>query len=84
MRRLLRRAVRHGRLLGIEKAFLVDIVDVVAEIFRQPYPDIAEKSDYIKKVIQMEETRFSETLAQGTELLNQQIEELIADGGNSP
>ena len=81
MRRLLRRAVRHGRLLGIEKAFLVDIVDVVAEIFRQPYPDIGEKREYIKKVIQMEETRFSETLAQGTELLNQHIEELLADGG---
>ena len=81
MRRLLRRAVRHGRLLGIEKAFLTDIVDVVAEIFRQPYPDIAEKSEYIKKVIQMEETRFSETRAQGTELLNQQIEALLADGG---
>ena len=81
LRRLLRRAVRHGRLLGIEKAFLADIVDVVAEIFRQPYPDIGEKRDYIKKVIQMEEARFGETLAQGTDLLNQHIEELIADGG---
>lgn len=81
MRRLLRRAVRHGRLLGIEKAFLGSIVDVVAEIFRQPYPDIGEKRDYIKKVIQMEEARFGETLAQGTELLNQQIAELKAAGG---
>lgn len=83
MRRLLRRAVRHGRLLGIEKAFLADIVDVVAEIFRQPYPDIGEKREYIKKVIQMEEARFSETLAQGTDLLNHEIEELIADGGTT-
>ena len=81
MRRLLRRAVRHGRLLGIEKPFLVDIVDVVAEIFRQPYPDIGEKRDYIKKVIQLEEARFSETLAQGTELLNQHIETVKAAGG---
>ena len=81
LRRLLRRAVRHGRLLGIEKAFLADIVDVVAEIFRQPYPDIAEKREYIKKIIQMEEERFGETLAQGTELLNQQIENLKAAGG---
>ena len=81
MRRLLRRAVRHGRLLGIEKPFLVDIVDVVAEIFRQPYPDIGEKRDYIKKVIQLEEARFGETLAQGTELLTQHIETVKAAGG---
>ena len=81
LRRLLRRAVRHGRLLGIEKAFLGDTVDVVAEIFRQPYPDIGEKREYIKKIFQLEEARFGETLAQGTELLNQQIETLIADGG---
>lgn len=81
MRRLLRRAVRHGRLLGIEKAFLADIVDVVAHIFSQPYPDLGEKRDYIKKVIQMEEARFGETLAQGTELLNQEIEALKASGG---
>lgn len=40
---------------GSKKPFLVDIVDVVAEIFRQPYPDIGEKRDYIKKVIQLEE-----------------------------
>ncbi len=82
MRRLLRRAVRHGRLLGIETAFLADIVDVVAEIFRQPYPDIGEKRDYIKKVIQLEEARFSETLAQGTELLNQHIEAVKTAGGD--
>lgn len=81
LRRLLRRAVRHGRLLGVEKPFLADIVAVVAKIFSLPYPDIAEKSEFIKKVIQLEEARFSETLAQGTELLNQQIEQLIADGG---
>ena len=83
LRRLLRRAVRHGRLLGIDKAFLADIVDVVAEIFRMPYPDIGEKREYIKKIIQLEEARFGETLAQGTELLNQQIEVLIADGGDT-
>jgi alanyl-tRNA synthetase len=83
LRRLLRRAVRHGRLLGIEQAFLADIVDVVAEIFRLPYPDIGEKRDYIKKIIQLEEARFSETLAQGTELLSQQIETLKANGGDT-
>ncbi|HEY3423305.1 MAG TPA: alanine--tRNA ligase, partial [Negativicutes bacterium] len=63
LRRVLRRAVRHGRLLGIEKTFLADIVDVVAGIFAQAYPDIAEKKEYIKKVIQLEEDRFQATLA---------------------
>jgi alanyl-tRNA synthetase len=82
LRRLLRRAVRHGRLLGIEKPFLADIVDVVATIFQQPYPDIGEKREYIKKIFQMEEERFGETLAQGIELLNQQVETLMADGGD--
>lgn len=82
MRRLLRRAVRHGRLLGIEKEFLAAIVDVVAEIFRQPYPDIGEKREYIKKIIQLEEARFGETLAQGTELLTQHIEALKTAGGD--
>lgn len=81
MRRLLRRAVRHGRLLGIEKTFLTEIVDVVAEIFRQPYPDIGEKREYIKKVIRLEEDRFGETLAQGTELLNQLIEKIKTGNG---
>jgi alanyl-tRNA synthetase len=76
LRRILRRAVRHGRLMGVEKPFLTGIVDVVAEIFAKPYPEITEKKDYIKKVIQLEEERFHETLVQGMELLNQHIEAL--------
>ena len=80
MRRVLRRAIRHGRLLGINKPFLADIVDVVVSIFAEPYPEMADKRDYLKKVIQMEESRFSNTLAQGTELLNQQMDALKASG----
>lgn len=80
LRRILRRAVRHGRLLGIEKPFLTDIVDVVAGLFAQAYPDIHDKQEYIKKVIQLEEERFHNTLAQGIELLNRQIQELARAG----
>lgn len=80
LRRILRRAVRHGRLMGIEKPFLTAIVDIVATIFAEAYPDITEKKDYIKKVIQLEEERFHTTLAQGIELLNKHVEELTRAG----
>jgi alanyl-tRNA synthetase len=80
LRRILRRAVRHGRLMGIEKPFLVDIVDVVADLYREVYPDLTEKKEYIKKVIKQEEDRFSATLAQGMELLNGHIAELEKTG----
>lgn len=80
LRRILRRAVRHGRLMGIEKPFLTEIVDVVANIFAQAYPDINDKKSYIKKVIQLEEERFHTTLAQGIELLNKHVQELTQAG----
>lgn len=76
LRRILRRAVRHGRLLGIEKLFLADMVDIVVHIFAEPYPELAEKQSYIKKVIQLEEERFQTTLVQGMELLAGHIEKL--------
>ena len=76
LRRILRRAVRHARLLGIDKMFLVPMVDVVVEIFAEAYPDLGEKEAYIKKVIQLEEERFQTTLVQGMELLNKHIQVL--------
>jgi alanyl-tRNA synthetase len=81
LRRILRRAVRHGRLMGVDKPFLTDIVDVVADIFAEPYPDIGEKRAYVKKVVQMEEERFNATLLQGLDLLNKHIQEIKAAGG---
>ena len=80
LRRILRRAVRHGRLLGIERMFLVEMVDVVLGIFAEAYPDLQEKEAYIKKVIQLEEERFQTTLAQGMELLNKHIQGLQETG----
>jgi alanine--tRNA ligase len=81
LRRILRRAVRHGRLMGVDKPFLTDIVDVVAEIFVEAFPDIGDKRAYIKKVIQMEEDRFNTTLLQGLDLLGKHIADLRAAGG---
>lgn len=80
LRRILRRAVRHARLLGIEKLFLVPMVDVVIAIFAEAYPDLAEKQSYIKKVIQLEEERFQTTLVQGMELLNGHVQSLKKSG----
>jgi len=80
LRRILRRAVRHGRLMGVNKPFLTGIVDVVANIFAQAYPELTDKKDFINKVVQMEEDRFYMTLAQGIELLNKQVDELSQTG----
>ena len=80
LRRILRRAVRHGRLIGINTLFLADAVDIVIKIFEGIYPEMAEKRDYIKKVVEMEETRFMQTLQQGTEILNEEIASLRENG----
>ncbi len=78
LRRILRRAVRHGRLLGISDIFLADTLDVVLKIFAEVFPELAEKRSYIQQVIRQEEERFQATLAQGLELLNREIDELKA------
>ncbi|HEX2937616.1 MAG TPA: alanine--tRNA ligase [Ruminiclostridium sp.] len=76
MRRLLRRAARHGRLLGIKGAFLSDVVDTVIHENELHYPELVEKRDYIKRVISMEEERFSATIDQGLTLLSAMTEKL--------
>ena len=76
LRRLLRRAARHGRLLGINKPFLYDVAMVVINESKQAYPELAEKADYIKKVIKIEEERFEATVDQGIVILNEFIEDL--------
>lgn len=76
LRRLLRRAARHGRLLGINKTFLSEVVDMVIENYGEAYPEIKEKRDYIKKVINIEEERFNETIDSGEEILKSYIDEL--------
>ena len=78
LRRILRRAVRFGRVLGIEEAFLADLVDIVIDMYKEAYLELAERKELIKTVIATEEAQFSATLAQGLELLNAMIED--ADG----
>lgn len=79
LRRLLRRAVRHARTLGIQQKFLAGAVDVVAEIYSGVYDELTNRKDYIKKVITLEEELFATTLNQGMELLNAEIESLKAE-----
>lgn len=70
LRRIIRRAVRFGRLLGITDMFLSSLVDTVIDILGVEYPELKEHEDLIKKVIDTEEKQFSTTLAQGMELLD--------------
>ncbi len=74
LRRLLRRACRHGRLLGIKGPFLCDIVDAVEHENASAYPLLTEKLDYVRKIVGMEEERFNRTVESGMALL----EDLLA------
>lgn len=76
LRRLLRRAARHGRLLGVNESFLNNICDTVVENSYVNYPELKDKQEYIKKVIKLEEERFSETIDGGMEILKQYIDEM--------
>ncbi|SFX56234.1 alanine--tRNA ligase [Ruminococcus sp. XPD3002] len=80
LRRLLRRAARHGRLLGITRPFLSEVCDTVIKENEGAYPELAEKKDYIKKIISVEEEAFAKTIDKGTELLNQFTEKLASEG----
>jgi alanyl-tRNA synthetase len=74
IRRILRRAYRHGRLLGIEKPFLYQAADVVIDQMKDIYPEIKEKQQHIVQTILAEENRFEATLSSGISLLNDAIE----------
>jgi len=80
LRRLLRRAARQGRLLGIGKVFLCDVFDVVAAENKSAYPDLAEKAGFITRVINNEEESFSKTIDAGSTMLNGLIDKLKTNG----
>ena len=80
LRRLIRRAARHGRLLGIEGEFLTDLSDKVFELSGKAYPQILEKRDYIKQVIRMEEQRFAKTIDSGIARLGELMNTLKNEG----
>lgn len=80
LRRLLRRAARYGRLIGLKGAFLTELLPKVLEIMADPYRELNDSRLTIEQVISVEEKRFGRTLEQGSDLLHQEIESLIAEG----
>ena len=83
LRRVLRRAARHGRLLGIKNVFLGDVCDVVIENNRGAYPELEQRRDYIKKTIRAEEERFAQTLDSGLSILDKMLAETVAAGSRT-
>lgn len=80
LRRLLRRAIRHGKLLGIDRPFMVEMADVASSVFSHAYPELVARRDHIHKVIGSEEERFLERLDQGTTMLQDIVRELEDKG----
>ncbi len=80
LRRLLRRAARHGKLLGIKGTFLSDIVDTVVRESKGAYPQLEEKQELIKRVIKREEESFAQTIDRGLSILEEKIAELEKSG----
>ncbi len=80
LRRLLRRAARHGKLLGRTNAFLFELVDAVIKMYGETYTELQENKEYIQRVIKVEEGRFQETIHQGVDILNEYITTLEKSG----
>ena len=80
LRRLLRRAARHGRILGIQGSFLVELSNRVIAVSGEAYPELIEKKDYIQKIIQVEEDNFAATIDKGEEIIAGYIDELKQAG----
>ncbi len=74
LRRILRRAVRHGYLLGIKEPFMYKLVDTLGKIMGREYPYLVEKAENIKEIIRLEEERFFKTIASGLELFSKELE----------
>ena len=79
LRRIIRRACRHGKLLGIDHPFLTDMCDVAIGESCGAYPELSEKADYIKKVLSLEEERFDTTIDQGLSILDSLVNKAKAD-----
>lgn len=83
LRRLLRRAARHGKLLNINRQFLFEVADTVIDASKSAYPELEEKREYIKKIIKKEEERFDATIDNGLVVLSGYIDSAKKDGRNS-
>ncbi|MCK9195486.1 MAG: alanine--tRNA ligase [Syntrophales bacterium] len=80
LRRILRRAARHGKLLGLDRPFLHEVVSIVVDTMKDAYPDLIEKESFIRKVMINEEQRFIETLDTGLRILSEEVAILMNKG----
>ncbi|WP_457625177.1 alanine--tRNA ligase [Persephonella sp.] len=80
LRRILRRALRYGKEIGIEKPFLFEGVDVVIDIFKEPYPELIGNRGFIKGLVKAEEEKFIKTLKRGMDILYEIIEKAKKEG----
>ena len=78
LRRIIRRAARHGRVLRLKEPFLYDLSGRVIEVSGDAYPELRTQAEHIKKIIQVEEEKFSQTIDQGVTILNQYIDGLLS------
>lgn len=76
LRRLIRRAYRHGKHLGINGHFLEKLIQIVMEIYSPEYPELLEDKDRVFKIVNREESKFQETIDQGLEILNNMLDQL--------
>ncbi|MBM4312761.1 MAG: alanine--tRNA ligase [Deltaproteobacteria bacterium] len=81
LRRILRRAARHGKLLGLNRPFLHEVAQVVIDAMKGAYPELGQRAAYIRKVIESEEERFIETLDAGLRILREEVAILKESGG---
>jgi alanyl-tRNA synthetase len=81
LRRILRRAARHGKLLGLNRAFLHEVVQQVIDQMQAVYPELADRASYIRKVVESEEERFIATLDGGLRILQEEVAALKEAGG---
>jgi alanyl-tRNA synthetase len=80
LRRLIRRVVRHGRLIGIDRPFIQEVTDTAIELSESAYPEVRQRSKAIKAELQLEESRFLETLERGEKLLAEMLEQVGESG----
>lgn len=80
LRRIIRRSVRFGRLIGIERPFLLDLLPVIDRVMSDPYRELIEQKSAIEQILSMEEERFGRTLTQGMDLLDSELGKLPAAG----
>jgi alanyl-tRNA synthetase len=80
LRKIIRRAIRHGRLLGQEKPFLFEMVFAVRDLMKDAYPELIESADRVAEIIKGEETRFAHTLYYGNQVLVRDLDSVLFDG----